>query len=87
MISATNLTSVLGAVTAIEPDIAIALAAYSAFRGIWMAINPGKTEADFTAYLQTTSQANIDTTSVYLKAQGYVETPVGSGNWAKPTTP
>ncbi len=82
MVNLTTVTAALTAVSALQPDIAIALAAYSTFKSIWMAITPGKTEADFVAFLQTTSQANIDSTAVYLQAQGYVETT--PGNWSKP---
>ena len=82
--NAKSITDALTVVGAIEPDIAIALTAYTVLHGIWATITPGKTEADYAAYLQTASQTNIDTTAVYLKAQGYVETPAGSGNWSKP---
>lgn len=79
-----TITDALTAVAALQPDIALALGAYSILKNIWMTTNPGKTEADYQTYLQTASQRDIDDTSVYLVAQGYVETPAGSGNWAKP---
>lgn len=82
-----NLKSVTDAATAIaalEPDVAIAVTAYNLLHSIWTTMNPGKTEADYKAYLATASQTNIDTTAAYLTAQGYIETPAGSGNWAKP---
>lgn len=82
--NAKSITDALTTVAALQPDIAIALTAYNALKGIWMGLNPGKTEADYLAYLQTASQTNVDTTSAYLKAQGYVETPPDSGNWSKP---
>jgi hypothetical protein len=85
MISVKNITDAAAAVTAFEPDIAIALTAYTALKTIWMTLYPGKTEADFQAYLQTSAQTNVDTTAVLLAAHGFVETPAGSGNWAKPT--
>lgn len=84
MIDAKSVTGVLTAVAALQPDIAIALTAYNLLKGIWQSTNPGKTEADYLAYLQSASQTNVDTTSAYLQAQGYVETPPGSGKWSKP---
>lgn len=84
MINVKNVTDAAAVIAAFEPDVAIALTAYNVLKGLWMGLNPGKTEADYTAYLQTSSQTNVDTTTVYLKAQGYVETPEGSGNWSKP---
>lgn len=83
--NAKNITDTLQAVAALEPDIALALGAYNLFRTIWMATNPGKTEADFQNYLQATSTTNVDTTAVYLRGEGYVETPEGSGHWSKPS--
>lgn len=84
MINVKNVTDAAAVIAAFEPDVAIALTAYNVLKGLWMGLNPGKTEADYTAYLQASSQTNVDTTTVYLKAQGYVETPEGSGNWSKP---
>jgi hypothetical protein len=84
VINAKSVTDVAAAIAAFEPDIAIALTAYNVLHGIWSAINPGKTEADYKAYLQSTSQTNVDTTAAYLTARGFIETPAGSGNWSKP---
>lgn len=84
--NAQQITAAVGAVAALEPDIAIALTAYNLLHGIWTTLNPGKTEADYQTYLSTASQTNIDTTAGLLRAHGFVETPPGSGNWAKPTT-
>jgi predicted nucleotidyltransferase len=84
VITTKNVTDIATAIAAFEPDIAIALGAYTMFKTIWQTMNPGKTEDDFRTYLQTTSQTNIDTTAVLLRAQGYIETPPGSGNWSKP---
>ena len=84
MINLKSITDAATAIAALEPDVAIAVTAYNILHGIWTATNPGKTEADYKAYLQTSSQLNIDTTAAYLIAQGYVETPAGSGNWSKP---
>ena len=84
MINLKSITDAATAISALEPDVAIAVTAYNILKSIWTTINPGKTEADFQTYLQTSSQLNIDTTSAYLIAQGYVETPAGSGNWSKP---
>ena len=84
MITVKNVTDAATLISAFEPDIAIALSAYTLLKGIWTTLNPGKTEADFQSYLQTASQTNIDTTSAYLRSQGYTETPMGSGNWSKP---
>jgi uncharacterized lipoprotein YddW (UPF0748 family) len=84
MITAKSVSDIAVAIAAFEPDIALALGAYNTFKGIWMTMNPGKTEADFQEFLRAASQMNVDTTVVYLKAQGYVETPEGSGNWSKP---
>ena len=84
MITVKNVTDVAAAVAALQPDVAIALTAYNVLHGLWSVINPGKTEADFQLYLQTTSQPNVTTTDAYLAAQGYIETPAGSGNWSKP---
>ncbi len=81
---AKGLSTALAAVAAIEPDIAIAVSAYNAFRAIWTVMNPGKTEDDFRSYLRTTSDTNVNTTAVLLKAAGLIETPPGSGNWSDP---
>jgi len=85
VITAKNVTDAAGIIAAFEPDITAALTAYNILKTIWLTVNPSKTEADYKAYLQTASQTNIDTTTAYLVAQGYVETPAGSGNWTKPT--
>lgn len=85
MIDAKSLTTTLTAVAALEPDIAIALSAYNMLRTVWTAMNHGKTEADYQSYLQSSSTANIDSTAALLTAQGFTETPPGSGNWAKPS--
>lgn len=82
MITAKSLTDAAGVIAAFEPDIAIALTAYNILKGIWSAVNPGKTEADYQAFLQTSSQTNIDTTAAYLSAQGYVQDAAGA--WSKP---
>ncbi len=82
--NAKNITDALTVVAALQPDIVLALTAYNVLHGIWSAVNPGKTEADYLAYLQAASQVNVDTTTSYLKAQGYVENPPGSGSWSKP---
>ena len=84
MITAKNVTDAAAVVAAFEPDIAIALTAYNVLKSIWMTVTPGKTEADYQAYLASSAQTNIDTTAAYLTAQGYVETPAGSGNWSRP---
>ncbi len=84
MINTKSITDAATMIAAFEPDIAIAVTAYNVLHGIWSVMNPGKTEVDFQGYLQSTSQVNIDTTAPYLRAQGYVETPPGSGNWKKP---
>ena len=62
-----------------------AIAAYNVLFGIWARMNPGKPESEFLAYLQTASQANVDDTAAYLKAQGYVET--APGTWTKAPQP
>jgi hypothetical protein len=84
VINVKNVTDAAAVIAAFEPDIAIALTAYNVLHGIWAVQFPGKTEDDFRNYLQTSSQTNVDTTAPLLIAQGYVETPEGSGNWAKP---
>ena len=84
MINLKSVTDAVTAIAALEPDVAIAVTAYNLLKSIWTTTNPGKTEADYQAYLATASQTNIDTTAAYLTAQGYIETPSGSGNWAKP---
>lgn len=84
MINAKNVTDAAAVIAAFEPDITIALTAFNVLKAIWITVNPGKNEADYLTYLQTASQTNIDTTSVYLKAGGWIEDPPGSGNWAKP---
>jgi hypothetical protein len=84
MISVKSITDAAATIAALEPDIAIALTAYNVLHGIWGVMHPGQTEADYQAYLQTSSQTNIDTTASLLKARGYVEMPEGSGNWTKP---
>lgn len=82
MINTKAITDAMTTIASIEPDIAIVLTAYNILHGIWTVVNPGKTEEDYQNYLKTTSQTNVDTTSVYLRAQGYIEeTP---GNWKKP---
>ena len=85
MITTQNLKDAAGVIAAFEPDVAVALTAYTMLKSIWLTMFPGKTEADFQSYLQTSSQTNIDTTSALLTAHGFVETPPGSGNWTKPT--
>lgn len=85
MISVKNVTDAASVIAAFEPDITVALTAYNVLKSIWLTMNPGKTEADYQAYLQSSSQMNVDSTSALLTLQGYVETPPGSGNWKKGT--
>jgi hypothetical protein len=70
---------VQAAVTLVSTVFPQAMAAYQILKAIWMATNPGKTEADYLAYLQTASQQNLDDASAILKAHGYV--PDGAGGW------
>lgn len=84
MSAATTIADVNNIVTIISTEFPIAFSAYSILKTIWMRTNPGKTEADYRAYLQTTSQANIDDSAAILKADGWIEEPPGSGNWHKP---
>lgn len=76
-----ELTAASAALSSLSVGIPIALAAYNILKTIWTRTNPGKTEADYLAYLQTASQANIDETAALLKADGYVEDPPGT--WRK----
>lgn len=62
--------------------IPILSTAYNLYKIIWMRTNPAATEDDYRAHLQTSSQTNIDTTAVLLKADGFVENPPGT--WTKP---
>jgi hypothetical protein len=87
MITVKSVTDVAAAIAAFEPDVAIALTAYNVLKGIFTTLHPNATESDYLAYLQTASTTNVTTTSAYLTAQGYVETPPGSGTWAKPAVP
>lgn len=72
-------TTLLNDITA---DVALAMTAYSIFKGIWLRTNPGKTEADYLTYLQTASQANIDDTAALLIADGYTASADGK-TWTK----
>lgn len=67
--------------TSLSADVALAMSAYALLKRIWMQTNPGKTEADYQAYLQSASQANIDDTAALLEADGFVEDPPGT--WTK----
>ena len=68
----------------IIPEVSMAMTAYSILKNIWLKTNPGKTEADYQVYLQTSSQANIDDSSAVLLADGYT-TDDGGLTWKKPT--
>ena len=49
---------------------------------IWMAANPGKTEADYFTALATKSVALTSQADAQLIKDGYVQD--GAGNWSKP---
>lgn len=74
-----SLTADVAAVVPVLPQL---LAAYNAFKTIWTVLNPGKTEADFEAYLVSASQTNITDADVILLKDGYVKGP--DGKWSKP---
>jgi hypothetical protein len=78
-----DLTAATAALSAVSMAFPIAIAAYTVLKGIWQSTNPGKPEADYLAYLQTASQANIDDTSARLIADGYVASADGK-TWTKP---
>lgn len=57
-------------------------AAYAAYKLIWTALNPGKTEQDFLDHLTARSQHAVDASSAILMADGFVQD--ANGNWSKP---
>lgn len=79
-INPTEINDALTLVTSVMPQ---ALAAYSILKVIWQRTNPGKTEADYLSFLQTSAQTNTDESSAILKADGYVQD--AAGNWSKPS--
>jgi len=81
-IKAPTTTEVNDALTLISAFLPQAATAYQLFKVIWTVSNPGKTEADYLAYLTTASQQNITDADAILKADGYVQD--ASGNWSKP---
>jgi hypothetical protein len=82
MVSMGNIQVSLDVVGQLIPEVAMVMAAYDVLKNIWLKINPGKTEEDFRAYLNTVSTTNVDDTAAYLTAQGYVEQ--ADGSWKKP---
>ena len=58
-------------------------AAYAAYRAIWLATNPGKTEDDYVSHLGDVSKANVSAADAILIADGYV---LDGGNWHKPAS-
>ncbi len=76
--NAAALAKALADVTALIPEVSVAIDAYNGFKGIWLAMNPGKTEDDFRAMLRASSQLNVDDTAVLLRAHGWTETSPGS---------
>lgn len=83
-INLTDVNTALNLVSAALPEFGVA---YQILKTIWTRTNPGKTEDDYRTYLRSTAQTNIDDTAALLRADGYVEDPVGSGNWHKPAPP
>ncbi len=82
--NAAALTKALTDVSALLPEVQVAMDAYNGFKAIWLAMNPGKTEDDFRTFLRTSSQENIDDTAALLRAHGWVETT--PGNWTHQVT-
>lgn len=76
-----TLPEVNAALTTLSVAVPQFAAAYGILKVIWMRTNPGKTEADYLAYLQTSAQANIDDTSALLIADGFVQ--AADGSWKK----
>jgi hypothetical protein len=77
-VNAPEINAALGVVQAAFP---LAMTAYNILAGIWLKTNPGKTIADYEAYLTQWAQANVDDSAAILRADGYVEGPPGT--WTK----
>ena len=77
-----NLKAIADGAATVNAALPTFIAAYNVLKGIWTRMNPGKTEADFVNYLNSSSQQNVDDSAAILKADGYEEQPDGS--WKKP---
>ena len=82
---AINVAAVVGALAQVDEALPLALTAFQALKTIFLRTNPGKTEADYIAYLKTSAQANIDDTEAILQADGWTEN--ADGSWTKPSAP
>lgn len=82
-ISAASINAGLTLVATIEPQ---AIAIYEVARAIWVAANPGKTDADFINALASASSQTTTDSDAILTAKGFVRDP-STGVWSLgPTT-
>jgi len=74
-----DIDAAVGLISSVNP---ILFAAYSAFKLIWTATNPSKTEADFIAFLLSTSQTDAAADTAWLISKGYTQD--ANGHWQAP---
>ena len=76
-----DIDAAVGLISSVNP---ILFAAYTAFKAIWGATNPGKTEADFITFLLSTSQTDASSDAAWLVSKGYTQQ--ADGSWKPPTS-
>jgi len=64
--------------------VGLAFAAYRMLAAIWLSKNPGKTFADYNAFLKTEAQSLGDNAVAWFQANGWIEG--ADGVWTAPTT-
>lgn len=74
------LSDVNAALQVISVASPILFAAYQGFRTIWLLSNPGKSEADYIAYLITAATRTISDSDAILISIGYKQD--AQGHWA-----
>lgn len=79
-----DIKSILGDLIEVQTVVPQLQAAYLAYKTIWTAINPGKTEADYEQHLLELSNTAITAADAILISDGYVKDT--NGNWSKPVT-
>lgn len=77
-----DLATISSDLSSLVPVVGQLVSAYNAYKLIWTAINPGKTEADYENHLSDLSNANISAADAILIGDGYVKDTLG--NWSKP---
>ena len=76
-----NAQTLNAGLTEVAEVLPILEAGYGMLKSIWLTANPGKTEEDYFAALQTAAEKNVEETGSRLEARGYKFV---NGKWYAP---